>query len=104
MRKHAGTRIAVPLAVIVVASVIPGATAGPARNSATLRGWVSDEYCGAQHTKPGGADCVRKCIKGGADIGHPEWKPQRTVFVADDEKRVWIVQIRKRSRAMKPGT
>jgi hypothetical protein len=25
-------------------------------------------------------------------VGHPEWKPQRAVFVADDTKTVWIVE------------
>jgi hypothetical protein len=24
-------------------------------------GWISDEACGAKHTKAGGADCVQKC-------------------------------------------
>src|SRR6266481_8287027 len=55
-------------------------------------GWISDESCGIQHTKPGRADCVQKCWRGGASVGHPEWKPQRAVFVADDEQRIWIVE------------
>jgi hypothetical protein len=55
-------------------------------------GWISDESCGAQHTKPGGADCVQKCWRGGASVGHPEWKPQRAVFVADDDQAIWIVE------------
>lgn len=24
-------------------------------------------------------------------MGHPEWKPQRAVFVADDDQTIWIV-------------
>lgn len=24
-------------------------------------------------------------------MGHPEWKPQRAVFVADDDQEIWIV-------------
>ncbi len=60
--------------------------AGPSR-----AGWISDESCGAQHTKPGRADCVQKCWRGGASVGHPEWKPQRAVFIADDDHAVWIV-------------
>ena len=24
-------------------------------------------------------------------MGHPEWKPQRAVFVADDDQAIWIV-------------
>jgi hypothetical protein len=54
-------------------------------------GWISDESCAAQHTKPGRADCVEKCWRGGASVGHPEWKPQRAVFVADENGAIWIV-------------
>jgi hypothetical protein len=54
-------------------------------------GWISDESCGTEHTKPGRADCVRKCWRGGAAVGHPEWKPQRAVFVADDDQGIWII-------------
>src|SRR5258708_3158169 len=61
--------------------------AGPSR-----MGWMSDESCGAEHTKPGRADCVQKCWRGGASVGHPEWKPQRAVFVADDDHTIWIVE------------
>ena len=67
--------------------------ASPAnQKNVSLTGWVSDEHCGAQHTKPGGAGCIRKCIKGGADVGHPEWKPQRMVFVSEADKKVWVVE------------
>ena len=55
-------------------------------------GWISDEGCGANHTKAGGGDCVQKCWRGGASVGHPEWKPQRAVFVADDNHVIWIVE------------
>jgi hypothetical protein len=57
----------------------------------TVTGWVSDEGCGALHTKPGGEDCVLKCLRGGAHVGHPEWKPQRMVFVTDEDQKIWIV-------------
>jgi hypothetical protein len=59
---------------------------------ASQTGWISDEACGAQHTKAGGADCVQKCWRGGASVGHPEWKPQRAVFVADADQGIWIVE------------
>jgi hypothetical protein len=59
---------------------------GPSRT-----GWISDESCGAQHTKSGRADCVQKCWRGGASVGHPEWKPQRAVFIPDVDHAVWIV-------------
>jgi hypothetical protein len=34
---------------------------------------------------------VRKCLKGGARVGHPEWKPQRMVFVADARDEIFVV-------------
>ncbi|HEX4546730.1 MAG TPA: hypothetical protein VH110_10240 [Candidatus Acidoferrum sp.] len=55
-------------------------------------GWISDESCAVRHTKPGRADCVEKCWRGGASVGHPEWKPQRAVFVGDDNGTIWIVE------------
>ncbi len=64
----------------------------PAQQKESSRaGWISDESCGTERTKPGRADCVRKCWRGGASVGHPEWKPQRAVFVADDDQGIWIV-------------
>jgi hypothetical protein len=62
------------------------------QKDASRAGWISDEACGAKHTKPGGADCVQKCWRGGASVGHPEWKPQRAVFLADDDQEIWIVE------------
>jgi hypothetical protein len=62
------------------------------QKNASRAGWISDESCAAQHTKPGRADCVQKCWRGGASVGHPEWKPQRVVFVADDNHAIWIVK------------
>ena len=66
--------------------------AGPSRAGPSRSGWISDESCGAQHTKPGRADCVQKCWRGGARVGHPEWKPQRAVFIADNDHAVWVVE------------
>ena len=60
--------------------------------SITVTGWVSDQACGAAHTKPGGEDCVRKCLRGGAHVGHPEWKAQRMVLVTDKEQKIWVVE------------
>jgi homoserine O-acetyltransferase/O-succinyltransferase len=59
--------------------------------AASKTGWISDESCGAEHTKPGRADCVEKCWRGGASVGHPEWTPQRPVFVEDGDHALWIV-------------
>jgi len=62
------------------------------QKDASRAGWISDEACGAKHMKAGGADCVQKCWRGGASVGHPEWKPQRAVFVTDDDQGIWIVE------------
>ena len=67
-------------------------TTAAKERTVTRTGWLSDENCGARHTKPGGTDCIQKCMRGGQDIGHPEWKPQRAVFVADADKKVWVVE------------
>lgn len=66
--------------------------AGTSGEDATRAGWISDESCAADHAKPGRADCVEKCWRGGASVGHPEWKPQRAVFVADENREIWIVE------------
>jgi hypothetical protein len=78
------------LTVFLMLSLDVGAS-GSKPKSINTTGWVSDEACGASHTKPGGEDCVKKCLRGGAHIGHPEWKPQRMVFVTDAEKKIWVV-------------
>jgi hypothetical protein len=52
---------------------------------------VSDQACGAKHSEPGHADCIRKCIRGGAAVGHPEWKPQPLVLVKESDHSVWII-------------
>src|SRR5262249_46352469 len=57
-----------------------------------ITGWVSDSGCGAKHTKPGGADCVKKCLRGGAAGGQPEWKPQKMVVVDDTNRSIWTVE------------
>jgi hypothetical protein len=57
----------------------------------TVTGWVSDESCGAEHVKPGGEDCVKKCIKGAVEL-NPEWTPQKMVFVTDGEHEIWVVE------------
>ncbi|MFN7948717.1 MAG: hypothetical protein U0Z53_25405 [Blastocatellia bacterium] len=80
--------LAISLCLILQAPIEGGAKNKPI----VTTGWVSDEACGASHTKPGGEDCVRKCLKGGAAIGHPEWKPQRMVLVTDKDKEVWVVE------------
>jgi hypothetical protein len=77
---------------LLVCGFVAFRTAPAQQKSASRTGWISGEACGAEHTKPGRADCVQKCWRGGASVGHPEWKPQRAVFVADDDQAVWIVE------------
>jgi hypothetical protein len=74
------------------ASKAGASKAGKGGEDATRAGWISDEACAAHHTKPGRADCVEKCWRGGASVGHPEWKPLRAVFVADGNRAIWIVE------------
>jgi hypothetical protein len=81
-------RILLALAV----SLALGVATFAREKTTTLTGWVSDESCGAKHTRAGGAGCIKKCMKGGQDVGHPEWKPQRPVFVADRDGKIWIVE------------
>ncbi len=77
--------------LLVCGLVTLGSVSAQPQN-ASRAGWISDEGCGAQHTKPGRADCVQKCWRGGASVGHPEWKPRRAVFVADEDQAIWIVE------------
>ena len=85
MKNHTFYAIAISLLLILAIS-------GSAKTKPiTVTAWVSDENCGALHTKPGGEDCVLKCLKGGAHIGHPEWKPQRMVLVTDEGQKIWVV-------------
>jgi hypothetical protein len=78
--------IAVVLALVLVSFARINA------KTSTLSGWISDESCGAAHTKTGNESCVAKCLRGGASVGHPEWLPQRMVLVSDDGKTTWIVE------------
>jgi len=79
------------IAIMVMGAVLLTGLAKSQETTISKGGWISDESCAAQHTKPGRADCVEKCWRGGASVGHPEWKPQRAVFVADENGAIWIV-------------
>jgi len=52
---------------------------------------VSTRACGDMHDGAGHGDCIRKCARGGAAIGHPEWKPQPLVLVREADHSVWAV-------------
>ena len=77
---------------LLVCGLVALGSVSAQHRDASRAGWISDESCGTQHTKPGRADCVQKCWRGGASVGHPEWTPQRAVFVADDDQGIWIVE------------
>jgi hypothetical protein len=62
-----------------------------ADDTKTYTGWVSDAHCGAAHVGGKNADCVRKCVKGGAHVGHPEWTPQAMVLVLDETNEVVVI-------------
>src|SRR5882672_11407060 len=79
------TRRRIVLVLLLVCGLAALGSLSAQQKNASRAGWISDEACGAQHTKPGRADCVQKCWRGGASVGHPEWKPQRAVFVADED-------------------
>jgi|HubBroStandDraft_6_1064221.scaffolds.fasta_scaffold188700_1 hypothetical protein len=82
----------IALVLLLVCGLVVLGSVSAQQSAASRTGWISDESCGTQHTKPGRADCVQKCWRGGASVGHPEWKPQRAAFVADDDQAIWIVE------------
>ncbi len=51
-----------------------------AAGSTKIDGWISDSMCGAKHAGSG-AECVKKCIKGG----------MAPVFVDEAKKAVWTI-------------
>ena len=79
------------LFLLVCGLVTLGSVSAQQRDASRI-GWISDKSCGTQHTKAGRADCAQKCWRGSASVGHPEWKLQRAVFVADDNQAIWIVE------------
>jgi hypothetical protein len=85
------TRGRIVLLLCFVCGLVALGSVSAQQKNASRTGWISDEACAAEHTKPGRADCVQKCWRGGASVGHPEWKPQRAVFIADDDRAMWIV-------------
>jgi hypothetical protein len=82
---------AMQIKIGVVLAIVLASGAGINARASMLSGWVSDESCGAAHTKTGNESCVAKCLRGGASVGHPEWLPQRMVLVSDDGKTTWMV-------------
>jgi len=77
-------RLLITILAVAIASVCLPLPARP--HVETWIAWVSDQACGAKHTEPGHADCIPKCARGGAAIGHPEWKPQPLVLVKESDR------------------
>lgn len=84
--------LACALGSVLVWTLVSTGQAWGRQTKVPQAGWISDEACATLHTKPGRADCVEKCWRGGASVGHPEWKPQRAVFIADKDGVIWIVE------------
>jgi hypothetical protein len=53
---------------LLVCSFVALGSLSAQQKHASRIGWISDEGCGAKHTKAGGADCVQKCWRGGASV------------------------------------
>jgi hypothetical protein len=83
------SRLATLITIAVLAISIPSLAA---EKPVTVAGWVSDTACGVQHVNGANPGCVRKCMRGGAAIGHPEWKPQAMVLVDDADRSLWTVR------------
>src|SRR4030095_8035364 len=66
------------LALLVIGAATFALAGG---KSATMKGWVSDERCGAKGAGAGHEGCAKKCIEGG----------QKAVFVTEDDKKVIAV-------------
>lgn len=65
---------------VLALTVLTGAVAALAADSAQIHGWISDSMCGAKHAGSGAA-CVKKCIEGG----------MAPVFVDEEKKAVWKI-------------
>ena len=76
---------------LILIAVLLAAACASTPPVATVSGWVSDANCTTQHVGGKNPDCVRKCAKGGAHIGHPEWTPQAIVLVEDGTDRVLVI-------------
>jgi len=52
------------LALLVAAPLKAGEAAAPT----TLKGWITDDDCGAKNANAEGADCIKMCHKNGAKL------------------------------------
>jgi hypothetical protein len=69
------------LLLVACAMVISVASLSYAKDSQTVKGWVSNSKCGAKDASADGAACTEKCIKAGAS----------PVVVTDADQKVLTV-------------
>ena len=79
------------LTIFAIALSIAFAAAAADKETVQLKGWVSDAHCTTSHVGGKNPSCVKKCVKGGADIGHPEWEAQAMVLVEDETNKVIVI-------------
>ena len=86
------SRMLLRSALLLMTTLLSATPSWAAEKPVDFAGWVSDAACGTQHVNAGKPDCIRKCMRGGASIGHPEWKPQPMVLVDDADRSLWTVR------------
>ncbi|MBZ5591649.1 MAG: hypothetical protein LAP39_05400 [Acidobacteriia bacterium] len=69
----------------VIASVLALSVFALTSMAAELKGYISDEKCGAKHAKDHNAKCVEGCVKGGAA---PVFVTGGKVYKVDDAAKV----------------
>ncbi len=53
---------------LVLAFAAPALAGDAAAQPTTVKGWISDSYCGAKNANAEGATCARDCYKKGAKL------------------------------------
>ena len=70
---------------VVVALVLTLSVFALSAMAADMKGYISDEKCGAKHAKDHNAKCVEGCVKGGAS---PVFVTGGKVYKVDDASKV----------------
>jgi hypothetical protein len=53
---------------VVLALAAPAVAGEPAAQPTTMKGWITDSFCGAKNANAEGAQCARDCYKKGAKL------------------------------------
>src|SRR5882762_1418799 len=72
---------------LLVCSFVALGSLSAQQKHASRIGWISDEGCGAKHTKAGGADCVQKCWRATSILQRRRFTLRRSPPL-----RSWVVQ------------